>query len=157
MRRSSRGYSLIELVIVLAILGILTSLAVPLAEVTVQRGKERELKRALWEIRDAIDGYRRVREGVAFNGGSLSPYPADLLALTQLVADARASHRGEFHRFLRKVPRDPFADPALPAEKTWGVRSYLSEADQPKSGKDVFDVFSMAPGLALNGVPLRQW
>jgi general secretion pathway protein G len=152
------GYTLVELLVVLAVLGILASMAMPLAEVTVQREKERELKRALWEIRDAIDDWRRAREQGAIAGAIGSPvYPPNLLALTMPQADARASQTGNALRFLRRVPRDPFADPALPPERTWGLRSYLSEADNPQPGLDVFDVYSRSDGVGLNGVPLRQW
>jgi len=153
-----RGYTLVELLVVLAVLGLLAAMAMPLAEVTVQREKERELKRSLWEIRDAIDAYRRAREQGAVTGGTgTPPYPATLFALTQPALDERAEHRGETLRFLRRIPRDPFADPALPAERTWGLRSYLSEADKPQPGADVYDVYSQSDQVGLNGVPLKVW
>lgn len=153
-----RGYSLVELLVVLAVLGLLATLAMPLAEMTVQREKERELKRALWEIRDAIDAYQRARAAGAVAGEpGRSQYPPDLLALTQPTPDARPERRGEVLRFLRRVPRDPFADPALPAEASWGLRSYLSDADRPQPGADVYDVHSRATTLGLNGVPLKDW
>ena len=158
MRRTGRGYTLIELLVVLAVLGLLAGLAMPLAEMTVQREKERELKRALWEIRDAIDAYRRAREqgAIPATAGS-SPYPPALDALVQAAPDARADHRGEALRFLRRVPRDPFADPALPPERSWGLRSYLAEADHPQPGADVYDVYSTSTQVGLNGVPLKDW
>lgn len=153
----NRGYTLIELLIVLAVLALLASMALPLAEVTAHREKERELKQALWTIRDAIDAYKRAKEQGAFFGGGTSPYPASLEALTQAVDDARADHRGEQLRFLRRVPRDPFADPDLPAQRTWGLRSFQSEAERPKPGDDVYDVHSMSDRVGLNGIALRQW
>jgi len=166
MRRSSArsarsGYTLVELLVVLAVLGVLAAMAMPLAEVTAQRDKERELKRALWEIRDAIDDYRRVREAIGAAGVSgvagVSVFPPDLVTLTLPLTDPRPERRGEMHRFLRRVPRDPFADAALPAERTWGLRSYLSDADRPQPGVDVYDVYSQVDRVGLNGVPLRQW
>ncbi len=153
-----KGYTLIELLIVLGVLGLLASMAMPLAEMTVQREKERELKRALWEIRDAIDAYHRACENGAVAVPSGGPtYPPDLRALTLPRPDARTDRRGQVLRFLRRVPRDPFADPALPAELSWGLRSYLSEADKPQSGTDVYDVYSRSARVGLNGVPLSQW
>jgi general secretion pathway protein G len=158
MRLPAPGYTLIELLIVLAVLGLLASMAMPLAEMTVQREREHELKRALWEIRDALDAYKRAGDQGAVAGPlGNTPYPPNLQALLQAVPDARADHRGETLRFLRQVPRDPFADPALPADRTWGLRSYLSEADDPRPGADVYDVYSQSPKLGLNGVPLSKW
>lgn len=155
------GYTLIELLVVLAVLAVLAAVAMPVAEMTVQREKERELKRSLWEIRDAIDAYRKARElDIATGGaatGSGSGYPPNLQALTEPLLALRSARQGQPLRFLRRLPRDPFADPSLPAEQTWGLRSYLSDADNPRAGDDVFDVYSRATTLGLNGVPLRQW
>jgi general secretion pathway protein G len=158
MRTGGHGYTLIELLVVLGILGLLASMAMPLAEMTAPRERERELKRALWEIRDAIDAYKKARDLGAVAGAAGSPpYPANLQELVQAAPDARVSHRGETLRFLRSIPRDPFADPALPPERGWGLRSFLSEADDPRAGADVYDVYSLSTKLGLNGVPLKQW
>lgn len=156
--RAIKGFSLIELLVSLAVLGVLASVALPLVEMTVQREKERELKRALWEIRDALDAYRHAREsgGVrASEGGRL--YPSNLEELMLLQADARPERAGQPLRFLRQVPRDPFADPTVPAARSWGLRSYASEANHPQAGADVYDVYSNTDRVGLNGVPLRQW
>lgn len=155
----SRGYTLVELLVVLAVLAVLASITLPLAEMSVQRDKERELKRALWEIRDALDAYRTASQQGAIGGlaATRSGYPPDLQSLTLSYRDNRPQTAGQPMRFLRRVPRDPFADPAVPAEKSWGLRSYLSEPGNPQPGDDVYDVFSKATTVGLNGVPLRQW
>lgn len=156
-----RGYTLIELLAVLAILSVLAVMAMPMAEMAAERAREHELKRSLWEIRDALDAYHAARVSGAIppadNGSTPSFYPPDLATLTRLQPDARAEHRGETLRFLRRVPRDPFADPDVAAEQSWGLRSFASEADHPKAGTDVYDVFSRSPKTALDGVPLAQW
>lgn len=156
--RRSKGFTLIELLVCLGILGFLAALAMPVAEMTVQREKERELKRALWEIRDALDAYRAARENGAVIGPSdRPPYPETLAELTRELPDARADRQGRSLRFLRRVPRDPFADASLPAEKTWGLRGFQSDADQPRPGPEVYDVYSLSTANGLNGIPLRQW
>ncbi|MFG6433458.1 prepilin-type N-terminal cleavage/methylation domain-containing protein [Roseateles sp. LYH14W] len=157
MLNVSRGYSLIELLVVLGILGLLATLAMPMAEMTVQRERERELRRAVWEIRDAIDAYKKARDTGAVVESSPSHYPPTLAALTELRDDARADRLGQPIRFLRRVPRDPFAPADLPAERTWGLRSYQSEAGRPQPGVDVYDVYSLSDRVGLNGVPLRDW
>ncbi len=151
-----RGFTLIELLVVMAVMGVLTALIMPLAELTVQRDRERELKQALWQIRDAIDAYHRAASaGAVVVAPGDSTYPPSLLALTQGVSDPRQPGRLQF--FLRRVPRDPFADPSLPAEATWALRSYLSPPDKPQPGPDVYDVASRSPRMGLNGVALKDW
>jgi len=158
----SNGYSLVELLAVLAILGVLAAMVMPLAKMSAERSRERELKRALWEIRDALDAYHdaRVSGAIPAPAGAdpAGPaYPPDLHALTLLQPDLRPAHHGEFLRFLRRVPADPFTDPAADPEQSWGLRGYASEATKPAPGPEVYDVYSRAPGTALNGVPLSQW
>lgn len=156
LRVHNDGYTLVELLVVLAVIAVLAGMAMPLAEVTAQREKERELKRALWEVRDAIDAYRRARErGQVAGVADASLYPPSLQAL--LSAPGVSPGAAGSQRFLRRIPRDPFADPALPAEQTWGLRSYLSDADRPQPGADVYDIHSLSDRVGLNGLPLRQW
>ncbi|MFT3819971.1 MAG: type II secretion system protein [Rubrivivax sp.] len=162
-RVHSRGYSVIELVVVLGILGVLAALAQPLLDLVEQREKERELRRALWEIRDAIDTWHTAHDSGALAGGvgagddRPGPFPPDLASLAVPRLDARPERKGARMQFLRRVPRDPFADPRLPAARTWGLRSFQSPADAPQPGEDVYDVFSLSTQRGLNGIPLRDW
>ena len=149
----ARGFSLIELLVVMTILGVLAAAVLPLAEVGVQRERERELKRSLWEIRDAIDAYKRALDLAGSNPGD-SHYPPTLDVLASGVPDVKT---GRTLYFLRRIPRDPFAPADVPAAKTWGLRSYQSSADKPESGADVYDVYSRSDRIGLNGVPLRDW
>jgi general secretion pathway protein G len=154
MRRAN-GFSLIELLVVLAILGLLSGLAMPLAEMTVQRENERELKRALWEIRDAIDAYKRAADaGRIVQAVGATGYPPDLQTLVAGVQDAKG---GAKLFFLRRIPRDPFAAAEIPADKTWRLRSYESAPDRPRAGTDVYDVSSTSDRTGLNGIPLKDW
>lgn len=156
MKRQYRGFSLIELMVVMAVLGVLAAAAMPMAELVRQREQERELRQALWEIRGAIDAYKRARdEGLVARSGPESGYPPSLQSLVEGVP--RASAGGAPMYFLRRVPRDPFAPADLPAAQTWGLRSYESPPDRPRPGVDVYDVYSTSDRAGLNGMPLRQW
>ena len=157
MNAARRGFSLVELLVVMAVLGVLAAAAYPMAELVRQREQERELKQALWEIRAAIDAYKRARDGNRIEGsGPDSGYPPSLRALVDGFPSAAANGPTPVH-FLRRIPRDPFAPPELAAEETWGLRSYESPADRPRAGSDVYDIYSMSTRVGLNGVPLRQW
>ncbi len=153
-----RGFTLIELLVTVAIVAVLASVAMPLSEVAIQRGKEQDLHRALREIRDALDAYKRITdEGRIQRSPDQSGYPPTLTALVDGVTDAKSPSGAKIY-FLRRVPRDPFyQDTSTPAERTWGLRSYESPADNPVPGKDVFDVRSLSERKGLNGVAYREW
>ena len=156
---AQRGFTLVEMMITVAIVGLLASVAVPLAQLSAQRAKEQELRLALREIRTALDAYRKtVEEGRVLGLRTESGYPASLQALVDGVEDASTPNRKKRIRFLRRVPRDPFfTAPARSNEESWGKRSYASSADSPEEGADVFDVYTRAPGTGLNGIPYSQW
>jgi general secretion pathway protein G len=157
-RTRHAGFTLIELVITVAIVGLLASAAFPLASMAIQREKETELRAALREIRGAIDAYKAAAEqGYIMVKADASGYPTDLKSLYEGVEDARNPEKAKLY-FLRRVPRDPFfPDGAASAEETWGLRSYASPPEDPQPGDDVFDVYSLAKGKGLNGVPYHDW
>jgi general secretion pathway protein G len=152
------GFTLIELVVTLALLGVLALLAAPLAELSVQRSREQELRTALREIRGALDRYKRlVDQGQLPRRLGESGYPPNLALLVQGVPNAQDPKGGRIY-LLRRLPRDPFhPDPGVPAEATWGLRSYASPPDDPREGDDVFDVYSLSPATGLNGQPYKDW
>ena len=153
-----RGFTLIEVLITLAIVALLASMAMPLAELNIKRGQEQDLRHSLREIRTAIDAYRQaVDEGRINKVVGASGYPKSLDVLVEGVEDVKSPVKSRIY-FLRRIPRDPFAnDPSLPAVGTWGKRSYASPPDEPKEGDDVFDVYSLSDGVGINGVPYREW
>jgi general secretion pathway protein G len=147
----SSGFTLIELLITVTIVALLASIALPLAEVSAQRGKEQDLRRSLRELRTAIDAYKRAAdEGIIDKPADASGYPPSLAVLAEGVPDKRKPDLPKIY-FLRRVPSDPFHPDG------WGLRSYASPHDDPQSGRDVFDVYSLSEATGLNGLPYRQW
>lgn len=147
-----RGFTLMEVVITVAIIATLASVALPLSELAVQRTREAELRRALRDIRDALDAYKRASdEGRIARAADDSGYPPSLATLVDGVPDAK-SPAGATLYFLRRIPRDP-----MHAEGVWGVRSYASPAADPRPGKDIYDVHSLSERRGLNGVAYREW
>ena len=145
-----RGFTLMELIIAATILSILTMMALPLARITIQREKEKELRRDLWEMRDAIDRYKDAADRNAFqtkvdSGG----YPPDLETLVKGVE----AQGGKKMRFLRSLPKDP-----MTKSNEWGMRSMQDDPDSDSwGGQSVFDVYTKSEGTALDGTKYKDW
>jgi general secretion pathway protein G len=147
--RPRRGFTLIELIVATAILVILTSLAIPMARVTIKRARERELRRDLWEMRDAIDRYKDAADRGAFQiKVGTDGYPPDLDTLVNGVDVG-----GKKVRFLRRIPVDP-----MTGSTDWGLRSMQDDPDSNSwSGDNVFDVYTKSQGTALDGTKYKDW
>ncbi|XHS77027.1 type II secretion system protein [Burkholderiaceae bacterium UC74_6] len=153
----TRGFTLIEMLVVLAILGVLAAAARPLFELSHQRSQEFELRASLRTLRGAIDAYKRATdEGRISKPADASGYPPDLDALVRGVVDIRSPNAERIY-FLRSLPRDPFADPALSAPESWTARAYDSPPESPHPGRDVFDVHSRSERRALDGTLYKAW
>jgi general secretion pathway protein G len=154
-----RGFTIVELVITVAIISLLATMVVPSAQLVFQREREAELRRALHTIRAGIDAYKQAWDtGHIKKEIDRSGYPPDLQTLVDGVEDASSAKEGVRIYFLRSVPRDPFwPDATQPAADTWGLRSYASPPDDPQPGDDVYDVHSRSGKTGLNGVPYREW
>lgn len=148
--RRQRGVTLLEMIVVITILLILMGAAVPIMKISVQRQREVELRRALWEMRSAIDRYKDAADRNAFQQKLGSEgYPPDMDTLVNGVEIAG----GKKLRFLRKVPVDP-----MTGNTDWGMRSMQ---DDPQSdswgGQNVFDVYTKSTGTGLNGTKYKDW
>ncbi len=176
-----RGFTLIELVVTLALVGVMAMVAVPLYEVTAVRMKEMELRTALRQIRTALDAYKDASDaGKISKEAGDSGYPPSLkvlvegvdVAQTAATAVTSSSPNSSLNSsnssslndaptklmFLRQVPRDPFTpDPTVPPEEQWDTRSYGSPPSDPQPGKDVYDVMSKSTGVGSNGIAYKDW
>lgn len=158
MRRalSTSGYTFVEVLVVSVILMILASAAMPLARVTIQRQKEIELRRALRELRTAIDRYKDAVDlglvpATEVRTGS-EGYPPELDTLVEGVPMANDAS-GRKLKFLRRIPFDP-----ITGDREWGMRSYQDKPDATSwGGQNVYDVYSKSPNTALDGTKYRDW
>jgi len=154
--RRRDGFSFIELIVVSAILLVISSAALPLAKVTIQRQREVELRRALRDMRTAIDRYKdAVDQGmigsVDVKAGS-EGYPPDLETLVTGVSVANDAS-GRKLKFLRRIPIDP-----MTKSTDWGKRSYQDSPDSTSwGGQNVFDVYTRSGGTALDGTKYSDW
>jgi general secretion pathway protein G len=148
--KPERGFTLMELIVAATIMSILTMMALPLAQLSIKREKEKELRRALWEMRDAIDRYKDQADRGAFqtkvdSGG----YPPDLETLVKGVE----AQGGKKIRFLRSIPTDP-----MTKSKEWGLRSMQDDPDSDSwGGQSVFDVYTKSEGNGLDGTKYKDW
>jgi general secretion pathway protein G len=147
--RSDKGFTLIELIFATAILVVLSTMAVPLARITIQRERERMLRIDLWEMRDAIDRYKDAAERGGFQTKVDSQnYPPDLETLVKGV-DVQSKKV----RFLRKIPIDP-----MTGTTEWGLRSMQDDPDSTSwGGQSVFDVYTKSQGTGLDGTKYKDW
>jgi len=146
---SQSGLTLVELIICVAIVAVLASAAIPIARFQVKRTKERELRRDLWEMRDAIDRYKDAADkgAMQIKADSLG-YPPDLDTLVNGV-----EIQDKKVKFLRRIPKDP-----MTGDTDWGLRSNQDDADADSfGGQNVFDVHSKSTGTALDGSKYNTW
>jgi general secretion pathway protein G len=163
-RAALRGFTFIELVITVALVGLLSMFALPLYEMTTTRMKESELRQALRIIRVGIDAYKAATDaGTLARETGESGYPPSLEKLTEPLEllgkrDLTGTIASQRMVILRQLPRDPFnTDPEMPAASTWNTRAYASRADDPQPGADVFDVSSKSSRNALDGTAYSSW
>jgi general secretion pathway protein G len=154
--RNTRGYTFVELIVVTTIILILASAVQPLAKVAIQRQKEVELRRALREMRNAIDKFKDAADAQMIPSTELKPgsegYPSDLEMLVEGVSVLN-DQSGRKLKYLRRIPVDP-----MTSEAEWGMRSYQDKPDATRwGGQNVYDVYSLSGGTALDGTKYKDW
>jgi len=154
--RAADGYTFVELLVVAALVSILASAALPLARVTVQRQREIELRRALRDMRTAIDHYKDAADGGMIANTELKlgneGYPTDLDVLVEGIRASGDANDRKL-KFLRRIPIDP-----LMGNNEWGKRAYQDKPDSKSwGGQNVYDVYSLSEGTALDGTKYRDW
>jgi general secretion pathway protein G len=147
--RSQQGLTLVELIVTVAILGILASVAYPIARFQIQRQKEHVLRDDLWTMRHAIDKYKDAADRKAFQVSiDSNGYPPDMDTLVNGV-----DVQGKKVKFLRQIPVDP-----MTGKKDWVLRSMQDDPDSDSwGGQDVFDVHSASDGTGLDGTKYNTW
>ncbi|MES2321443.1 MAG: type II secretion system protein [Pseudomonadota bacterium] len=152
------GFTIVEMLVTIVIISVLASAVMPMAELTLRRNKEQDLRRALLQIREALDAYKEASDkGHIVRQVGESGFPPTLATLANGVIDAKSQNGAKLY-FLRRIPRDPLnQDTSLPAEDTWGKRSYESSAIDPKEGRDVYDIYSLDVRTGMNGIEYKQW
>jgi len=155
---AQRGFTLIELMVTVAIIAVLATLTLPVLEVSRQRAREADLRHALREIRGALDAYKAAADaGEIDTPPDASGYPPNLDVLVDGTPFKNKERKGRLY-VLRRLPRDPMEPRTeLPAAATWALRSYSSEAADPQEGEDVYDVRSRSNTLGLNGAAYSSW
>lgn len=127
-------------------------------QLTAKRNKEQELKKSLWQIRDAIDAYKQASDdGLIKKSADQSGYPSSLQQLVIGIENTQDSKKRKIY-FMRNIPRDPFSnDNELAADETWGKRSYASSFEAPEAGEDIYDVYSLSKEIGINQQAYRDW
>jgi len=159
VRRSARGFTLLEIIIVITILSVLTAAAIPMVRNTVRRERESDLRFALRQLRQAIDRYKQFHDqtngtAIPIEWKTQSGYPKELTILVEGFTPANVIGTSENRvRFLRRIPIDP-----MTGGTEWGLRAYKDKPDSTSwGGDDVFDVYCKSDGEALNGTKYKDW
>jgi general secretion pathway protein G len=146
-----RGFTLAELVMVVALVAIMAAVALPTARFTIKRQRESELRLALRQMRTAIDDHKRLADqGMIQVKLGTEGYPKELEELVEGVSVVGQINK---RKFLRRVPLDPMTGKA-----EWGKRSYQDDFDSTSwGGQNVYDVYSLSEATALDGTKYKDW
>ncbi|WP_151807337.1 type II secretion system protein [Acinetobacter bereziniae] len=150
-----KGFSYIEILVTLCLIGLLSSAIFPIGNLFVRYQKEKELKFALHEVRSAIDQYKYASDQGLIDKSfkTDSGYPPNLEVLLGVASSNRDAHK---LRFLRRIPKDPFK-PINTKGNEWGLRSFSSEVNSPSYENDVYDIYSKSELFGSNNIKYKDW
>ncbi|MCX6582775.1 MAG: prepilin-type N-terminal cleavage/methylation domain-containing protein [Candidatus Aminicenantes bacterium] len=153
-KKTEKGFTLLEMIVVVVIIAVLAAVAVPMVETSVKREKEIELRRSLRTIRTAIDDYKKFVEdnNIKMDEDTYN-YPEELEDLVKGIEYKDEKAEEKIKKFLRSIPIDPMTNTT-----EWGMRSYQDKRDENSwGGENVWDVYTKSERKALGGTYYKDW
>lgn len=152
MRR--KGFTILELLIVILIISVLAAVSVPMVETSIKREREITLRRNLRILRSAVDQFKKfVEDNKIKLEEDTYNFPETLEMLVEGLEYRDKKSEDKIVKFLRRIPIDPMTN-----SFEWGLRSYQDDRDSSSwGGENVWDVYTKSERTALDGTKYKDW